>query len=184
MSVSNNIKTLLQAKNVKIKNLAEYLGIKEQSLHNKFTRDSFTANELTAIAEFSGVKLAFLLNDDEKILIKRNVYFYAPKEDAKIIPIKGQIVTVACETKNAARFANLRPARVINVDNDVVTCRIDLNTIESGYFNPEMDICQDIIDVALRPADTIENNYGVYRINVGYLWPDLRIWKPEQIQNL
>lgn len=70
MSVSNNIKTLLQARKIKIKELSEHIGIKEQSLYNKFARDSFTANELAVIAVFAGVELAFLLNNDEKILIR------------------------------------------------------------------------------------------------------------------
>lgn len=114
-----------------------------------------------------------------------NISFYAPKEDAKIIPVVGQIISVVCGTSNVASFANLRPARVLKVDENVVTCRIDLTTVAGGHFNPKVPIGQQIIDVALRPADAIESNYGIYRINVGYLWPDhLRSWTPEQIQNL
>lgn len=99
---------MIQARNIKIKSLTEYLGIKEQSLHNKFTRDSFTADELVAIADFAGVKLAFLLNDDEKILIKKDLQpmillptqltFYAPKDKITQNPVAGQRVKVACRS--------------------------------------------------------------------------------------
>ncbi|WP_303868741.1 helix-turn-helix domain-containing protein [Acetobacterium wieringae] len=67
MSVSDKIKSLLQLKGVKNKDLADYLGITPQSMRNKFTRGSFSAEDLIRISAFLGCKLYFDMDGDIKI---------------------------------------------------------------------------------------------------------------------
>ncbi|WKY47065.1 helix-turn-helix domain-containing protein [Eubacteriaceae bacterium ES3] len=67
MSVSDKIKSLLQLKGVKNKDLAEHLGITPQSMRNKFTRGSFSADDLINISDFLGCKLYFDVDEDVKI---------------------------------------------------------------------------------------------------------------------
>ncbi|MDK2905445.1 MAG: hypothetical protein PWR12_1521 [Eubacteriaceae bacterium] len=69
MSVSDKIKSLLQLKGVKNKDLADYLGITPQSMRNKFTRGSFSADDLIKISDFLGCKLYFDVDEDVKIAL-------------------------------------------------------------------------------------------------------------------
>ena len=58
--ITARIKGLLAIKGKRQKDLAEYLGITPQSLQNKLTRGSFSAEDLIRIAIFTGVDLAYI----------------------------------------------------------------------------------------------------------------------------
>ena len=58
-TISQRIKSLLALNNKKAAELARFMGLSPQSLHNKIARGSFNANDLIKIAEFTGSKLMF-----------------------------------------------------------------------------------------------------------------------------
>jgi transcriptional regulator with XRE-family HTH domain len=72
MGVSDKIKALLKIKGCKMNDLAEYLGIGRQSLSNKFSRGSFSAEDLIKIADFLGCALAFEIDDVQKIILDKS----------------------------------------------------------------------------------------------------------------
>lgn len=70
MSVTNKVKGMLKLKGKKNIELAEYLGLgTAQALTNKFNRESFSAEDLIKIADFLGCELAFILSDNQKIVL-------------------------------------------------------------------------------------------------------------------
>lgn len=58
-TITQRIKSLLALNNKKAVELAAYMGLSPQSLHNKMARGSFSADDLIKIAEFTGSKLLF-----------------------------------------------------------------------------------------------------------------------------
>lgn len=69
MSVSDKVKALLNMKGKRQNDLAELFGISPQSMRNKFTRGSFSADELIQIADFLDCTLAFELDSAQKIVL-------------------------------------------------------------------------------------------------------------------
>ena len=69
MSVSDKIKALLSIRGKKNNDLAMFLGISPQSMRNKFSRESFSADELIRIANFLDCNLVFELDDSQKIAL-------------------------------------------------------------------------------------------------------------------
>ena len=69
MAVSEKIKALLQIKGKKKNELAEYLGMNSQSLSNKFSRNSFSAEDLIKISNFLDCSLIFEIDDKQKITL-------------------------------------------------------------------------------------------------------------------
>lgn len=69
MAVSEKIKALLQIKGKKKNELATYLGMNSQSLSNKFSRDSFSSDDLIKISNFLDCSLAFEIDDKQKIIL-------------------------------------------------------------------------------------------------------------------
>lgn len=69
MAVSEKIKALLQIRGKKKNELAEYLGMNSQSLSNKFSRDSFSAEDLIKISTFLDCSLTFEIDDKQKIIL-------------------------------------------------------------------------------------------------------------------
>ena len=69
MAVSEKIKALLQIRGKKKNELAEYLGMNSQSLSNKFSRDSFSAEDLIKISNFLNCSLTFEIDDKQKIIL-------------------------------------------------------------------------------------------------------------------
>ena len=67
MSITDKVKAAMTIKGKKNSELAEYLGITNQSLSNKFNRGSFSAEDLIKIADFTGSKLNFEFDDNNKI---------------------------------------------------------------------------------------------------------------------
>ena len=71
--VSEKIKALLALNNKKQVDLAAYFGMTGQSMNNKMNRDSWSAKDLTMVAEFLGCKLAFVLPDGQHIVIEPDI---------------------------------------------------------------------------------------------------------------
>jgi transcriptional regulator with XRE-family HTH domain len=71
MAVSDKVKAGLKLNGIEIKSLAEFLGITRQSMSNKFSRDSFSAEDLIKIADFLGYSLAFV-GDKQSIVFELN----------------------------------------------------------------------------------------------------------------
>ena len=69
LSVTEKIKALLSIRGKKNVELAQYLGISPQSLQNKFTRGSFSAEDLIRIADFLECKLSFEIEPGQKITL-------------------------------------------------------------------------------------------------------------------
>jgi hypothetical protein len=70
MSISKKIKALLSLNGKKQSDLMSVLKVSsQQSLSNKFTGERWFANDLVAIADFCGCKLAFVLPDGQQIII-------------------------------------------------------------------------------------------------------------------
>lgn len=70
MQITNKIKGLLQIKGKKNTELAVYLNITAQSLSNKFNRGSFSAEDLIKISNFLECELAFILSENQKIVLE------------------------------------------------------------------------------------------------------------------
>ena len=69
MSVTDKIKALLSIKGKKNVELAEYLGISPQSMKNKLSRGSFSAEDLIKIAAFLECTLEFKIDDAQSIIL-------------------------------------------------------------------------------------------------------------------
>lgn len=69
MSISDKIKALLKIKGRKMNDLADYLGMGKQSLSNKFSRGSFSAEDLIKISDFLECTLAFEIDEKQKIIL-------------------------------------------------------------------------------------------------------------------
>ncbi len=72
MGISDKIKALLKIKGKKMTDLADYLGIGRQSLSNKFSRGSFSAEDLIKISDFVGCTLVFEIGDVQKIILDKS----------------------------------------------------------------------------------------------------------------
>lgn len=66
MSKANKIRGLLTSCNKTQVDLAKYMNVSEQAIRNKFSRDSFSADDLIKISDFVGCKLS-INNDDLSI---------------------------------------------------------------------------------------------------------------------
>lgn len=74
--VSDKIKQVMKEKGIKVNQLAEYMGVKPQSVTNKFARDSWSAQDLISVFDFlgcqlcveykPGTKLVFSMDDTKK----------------------------------------------------------------------------------------------------------------------
>lgn len=71
MTISAKVKGLLVSQGKDIAGLAAALGISKQALSNKFYRNSFNAEDLLIVAEYTGGELAFLLPDGSKTVLDR-----------------------------------------------------------------------------------------------------------------
>lgn len=71
MSVSDKVKAAIYLSGKSKTELAKYLGISIQSLSNKLSRGSFSAEDLIKIADFTGSKLLFEFTDNQKITLSK-----------------------------------------------------------------------------------------------------------------
>lgn len=69
MSVSAKVKALLAIAEKKQIDLAEHFGMTKQSMNNKISRDSWSAEDLISVADFCGCKLAFICPDGQHIYL-------------------------------------------------------------------------------------------------------------------
>jgi transcriptional regulator with XRE-family HTH domain len=69
MSLTDKIKALISIKGKKNIELAQYMGLTPQSLQNKLSRGSFSAEDLIKIADFLGCSLEFNIDDKQKIVL-------------------------------------------------------------------------------------------------------------------
>lgn len=70
MTVANTVKALLHLKGKRQIDLAEHFEMKPQSMTNKMARNSFSAEDLIKIAEFTGCKVAFVLDDGQMLYLE------------------------------------------------------------------------------------------------------------------
>ncbi len=68
--VSEKVKAILSLSGKKQLELAAFFNMTGQSMANKMSRDSWSAKDLIAAAEFTGCKLAFVLPDGQNIFIE------------------------------------------------------------------------------------------------------------------
>ncbi len=70
MSASKEIKALLSLSGKKQSDLTDLLNMSsKQSLSNKFTNERWSASDLIAIAKFCGCEVAFVLPDNQLIIL-------------------------------------------------------------------------------------------------------------------
>lgn len=67
--VTSKIKALLALKNKKNVELAKYLEMTPQSLRNKFSRGSFSVEDLIKIANFCDCKVVIEIEENQKIVL-------------------------------------------------------------------------------------------------------------------
>ena len=69
MAISDKVKGLLSMSGKKQIELAEFFGMKKQTMNNKMGRGSWSGNDLARVAEFCGCKLAFIMPDGTNIYL-------------------------------------------------------------------------------------------------------------------
>lgn len=65
--VSDKIKQIMKEKGVRVNQLAEYMGVKPQSVTNKFARDSWSVQDLISVLDFLGCQLSVEYKPDTKL---------------------------------------------------------------------------------------------------------------------
>lgn len=72
MSVTEKIKAVLSIKGKKNIDLAKHFEISSQSMQNKLSRGSFSAEDLIKIADFLDCTLEFSINEKQKIIFDKS----------------------------------------------------------------------------------------------------------------
>lgn len=70
MSVSDKVKGILKLSGNRQNDLADHFGMSKQTMSNKMARNSWSANDLIKVAEFTGCKVAFVLPDGQHIYLE------------------------------------------------------------------------------------------------------------------
>lgn len=65
--ISNKIKQIMKDKHIKAIDVAKHLGITPQSLNRKFTKDSWSVQDLISVLDFMGCNLAIEYKTDTKL---------------------------------------------------------------------------------------------------------------------
>lgn len=65
--VSDKIKQIMKEKGVRVNQLAEYMGVKPQSVTNKFARDSWSVQDLISVLDFLGCQISVEYKPDTKL---------------------------------------------------------------------------------------------------------------------
>ena len=74
MSVTDKVRAAITISGKSKTGLAEHLGISSQSLSNKLSRGSFSAEDLIKIADYTGSTLLFEFEENQKIkLLKEDI---------------------------------------------------------------------------------------------------------------
>lgn len=71
MAVNSKVRAMLNMKNRKPHELAEYFGISAQAMRNKISRNSFSSDDLIKVADFLGCELSFILSENQKITLDK-----------------------------------------------------------------------------------------------------------------
>jgi len=69
MAISDKLRALLALKGMKSSDLATYFGISPQAMRNKFSRGSFSADDLIKIASFLGAELSYRVSNNQVITL-------------------------------------------------------------------------------------------------------------------
>ena len=69
MTISNKLKGLIKIKGYNTADVAKRLNMSAASLNNKFTRDTFTADDLVGITACLGCELAIIIDDKQKLTL-------------------------------------------------------------------------------------------------------------------
>ena len=69
-TITGKIRALLQIAGKRPVDLARYLGVLPQSVQNKLSRGSFSAEDLIKIADFAGAELVLQIGEDRIVLGK------------------------------------------------------------------------------------------------------------------
>lgn len=59
----------MKLKGVKVIQLAEYMGVKPQSVTNKFSRNSWSVQDLISVMDFLGCQVVIEAKPDTKIIL-------------------------------------------------------------------------------------------------------------------
>ncbi|MFG6366857.1 MAG: helix-turn-helix domain containing protein [Lachnospiraceae bacterium] len=74
MSITDKVRAAINLSGKSKTELAEYLNMSNQSLSNKLSRGSFSAEDLIKIADFTGSTLLFEFEENQKIkLLKEDI---------------------------------------------------------------------------------------------------------------
>lgn len=74
MSITDKVRAAINLSGKSKTELAEYLNISNQSLSNKLSRGSFSAEDLIKIADFTGSTSLFEFEENQKIkLLKEDI---------------------------------------------------------------------------------------------------------------
>lgn len=65
--VGDKIKQIMKEKGVKVNDLAKYMGVKPQSVTNKFARDSWSTQDLISVLDFLDCQLCVEYKPDMKL---------------------------------------------------------------------------------------------------------------------
>lgn len=68
MSVADKVKAVMALTGRKQLELAAEYGVSKQSMNNKFAQSRFSADDLIRIAEFTGVRVGFIMPDGQQIM--------------------------------------------------------------------------------------------------------------------
>lgn len=66
--ISDKIKQIMKDKNIKAVEVAKYLGMRPQNLNTKFTRDSWSTQDLISVLDFLGCQLVIEYKPDTKVV--------------------------------------------------------------------------------------------------------------------
>lgn len=67
--ISDKIKQIMKAKQVKAIDIAKYLDITPQSLNRKFVKDNWSAHELISVMDFLGCQIVIEYKPDTKVVL-------------------------------------------------------------------------------------------------------------------
>lgn len=65
--VSDKIKQIMKDKHIKVNQLADYMGVKPQSVTNKFARDSWSTQDLISVLNFLDCDLIIKSKPDTEV---------------------------------------------------------------------------------------------------------------------
>lgn len=92
MAISDKLRALLALRGKKSTDLATYYGITPQAMRNKFSRGSFSADDLIKMAMFLGAELSFRTSDQVITLDESDLQ--ASGKVGTPIPSMGDIVKI------------------------------------------------------------------------------------------